>query len=250
MDNKKENERIDDLEIDNLRIIQKKDGFCFGIDSVLLSDFAKNIKNNSKVIDLGTGTGILGFLLLAKTKISKIIGIEIQKEIAEMAQRSIRMNKLEEKFEVLNYNIKDIDKVLKTDSYDAVITNPPYKKINSGKINDNEMKLISRHEIKANLEDFIKISFKMLKDKGALYIVHRAERLVDIMAEMRKCKMEPKRIRFVYSNKTSESKLVLIEAIKNGRSSVRVEKPLYVYDNDGAYTDEILKIYNKNSKGD
>ncbi|MBQ3407832.1 MAG: tRNA1(Val) (adenine(37)-N6)-methyltransferase [Clostridia bacterium] len=250
VDNKKENERIDDLEIDNLRIIQKKDGFCFGIDSVLLSDFAKNIKNNSKVIDLGTGTGILGFLLLAKTKISKIIGIEIQKEIAEMAQRSIRMNKLEEKFEVLNYNIKDIDKVLKTDSYDAVITNPPYKKINSGKINDNEMKLISRHEIKANLEDFIKISFKMLKDKGALYIVHRAERLVDIMAEMRKCKMEPKRIRFVYSNKTSESKLVLIEAIKNGRSSVRVEKPLYVYDNDGAYTDEILKIYNKNSKGD
>ena len=117
--------------------------------------------------------------------------------------------------------------------------------MNSGKINDNEIKLISRHEVKATLEDFIKVSFKMLKDKGSLYMVHRAERLVDILHEMRTKKMEPKRIRFVYSNINSDSKLVMIEAVKNGNSSVKIEEPLYVYNEDGTYTDEILRIYNK-----
>lgn len=246
MENLKENERIDDLELNDLKIIQKSDGFCYGIDSVLLSDFAKNIKKNSNVIDMGTGTGILGFLLIAKTRINKVIGIEIQPEIADMAQRSIAMNCLDNKFKILNCNIKEIDNKLKEDSYDAVITNPPYKKLNSGKTNENEVKLISRHEVKASLEDFIKVSFKMLKDKGSLYMVHRAERLVDIMYEMRKNKMEPKRIRFVYSNQRSESKLVMIEAVKNGKSSVRIEEPLFIYNDDGSYTDEILKIYNKN----
>ena len=246
MENLKENERIDDLELNDLKIIQKSDGFCYGIDSVLLSDFAKNIKKNSNVIDMGTGTGILGFLLIAKTRINKVIGIEIQPEIADMAQRSIAMNCLDNKFKILNCNIKEIDNKLKEDSYDAVITNPPYKKLNSGKINENEVKLISRHEVKASLEGFIKVSFKMLKDKGSLYMVHRAERLVDIMYEMRKNKMEPKRIRFVYSNQRSESKLVMIEAVKNGKSSVRIEEPLFIYNDDGSYTDEILKIYNKN----
>lgn len=245
MENIKENERIDDLEINNFKIIQKNDGFCYGIDSVLLSDFAKNIKNNSVVLDLGTGTGILGFLLIAKTNIKKIFGIEIQKEIADMANRSIVMNNVEDKFEIINCNIKDLENSLKIDSFDAIITNPPYKKMNSGKTNVNEIKLISRHEVKAELSDFIKVSFKMLKDKGTLYMVHRAERFVDIMAEMRKNKMEPKRIRFVYSNETSDSKLVMIEAVKNGKSSVKIENPLYVYNEDGSYTDEILTIYNK-----
>lgn len=240
-----ENERIDDLEINDLKIIQKTDGFCYGIDSVLLSDFAKNIKNNSIVIDFGTGTGILGFLLIAKTNVKKIYGIEIQQEIADMAKRSIKMNNLEDKFEIVNCNIKELDNKLKIDSFDAVITNPPYKKMNSGRINENEVKLISRHEVTAELSDFIKMSFKMLKDKGTLYMVHRAERLVDIMAEMRNNKMEPKRIRFVYSNQKSDSKLVMIEAVKNGKSSIKVEEPLYVYKDDGSYTDEILKIYNK-----
>lgn len=241
----KENERIDDLEINNLKIIQRNDGFCFGIDSVLLSDFAKNIKNNSNVLDFGTGTGILGFLLIEKTKLKKVIGIEVQPEIADMAARSIKLNNLEEKFEILNSNIKDLDKKLKIDFYDAIITNPPYKKTDSGMQNDNEIKLISRHEVKANLSDFIKMSFKMLKDKGTLYMVHRPERLVDIISEMRLNKLEAKRIRFVYSNKNSEAKLVLIEAVKNGKSFVKIEKPLYVYNEDGTYTDDILEIYNK-----
>ena len=245
MENINENERIDDLEINNLKIIQKNDGFCFGIDSVLLSDFAKNIKNNANVLDLGTGTGILGFLLIAKTKINKVIGIEVQKDIADMAKRSIELNQLSDKFEIINSNIKEIENILKVDSFDAIITNPPYKKMNSGRINENKVKLISRHEIEADLSDFIKVSFKMLKDKGTLYMVHRAERLVDILSEMRKNKMEPKRIRFVHSNKNSESKLVLIEAVKNGKSFLKVEKPLNIYEDDGSYTDDVLQIYNK-----
>ena len=247
MDNIKENERIDDLEIDNLKIIQKKDGFCFGIDSVLLSDFSKNIKKNSEVLDLGTGTGILGFLLLAKSNVKKVIGIEVQKEIADMANRSINLNKLQDKFEIVNANIKDLDKILPIDHYDAIISNPPYKQTNSGKINENLTKLISRHEIEANLQDFIRVSFKMLKDKGSLFMVHRAERLVDILSEMRLNKMEPKRIRFVYSNYESESKLVLIEAVKNGKPFLKTEKPLYIYNSDGLCTNDVLKIYNKES---
>ncbi|MBO5349733.1 MAG: tRNA1(Val) (adenine(37)-N6)-methyltransferase [Clostridia bacterium] len=241
----KENERIDDLELNNLKIIQRTDGFCFGIDSVLLSDFAKGIKRNNKVLDLGTGTGILGLLLCAKTNLKQITGIEVQTEIAEMAKRTIKLNNLEDKFDIINANIKELDKILKLDYYDSIVTNPPYKKANSGKINENEIKLISRHEIKADLSDFIKMSFKLLKDRGSLYMVHRTERLADIISEMRLNKIEPKRIRFVYSNSTSDSKLVLIEAVKNGKSFLKIEKPLYVYNEDGTYTDEILEIYNK-----
>lgn len=241
----KENERIDDLQLEDLKIIQRNDGFCFGIDSVLLSDFAKKIKRNSNVLDLGTGTGILGLLLCAKTNLNKITGIEVQDEIAEMAKRTIALNKLEDRFNIINTNIKSLDKELKIDYYDAIVTNPPYKKSNSGKTNENEIKLISRHEIKADLSDFIKVSFKLLKDKGTLYMVHRSERLVDIISEMRINKMEPKRIRFVYSNNKSDSKLVLIEAVKNGKSFLKIERPLYVYKEDGTYTDEILEIYNK-----
>lgn len=242
----KDDERLDDLELNGLKIIQKKDGFCFGIDSVLLADFSKKIKKDSNIIDLGTGTGILGILLCQKTNLNRVIGVEIQEEIADMARRTIKLNNLENRFEILNDNIKNLDKKLKIDYYDAIVTNPPYKKENSGKINEkNQIKLISRHEVKANLADFISISFKLLKDNGTLFMVHRAERIVDIISELRKNRLEPKRIRFVFSNYESDSKLVLIEAVKNGKSFVKIEKPLYVYNSDGTYTDEILKIYNK-----
>lgn len=240
-----ENERIDDLEYKNLKIIQKKDGFCFGIDSILLSDFSKNIKENSKVLDLGTGTGIIATLLCGKTKLKKIIGIEIQKEIADMAKRSIKLNKLENKFEIINENIINLEKIFEKNSIDAIVTNPPYKKKNSGIINENEKKLISRHEITATLEDFIKISQKLLKNNGEFYMVHRPERLVDIFEIMRKYKIEPKIIRFVHSNINKESKLVLIKGVKNAKPFLKIEKNLYIYDENGNYSDEILKIYNK-----
>ena len=240
-----ENERIDDLEFKNLKIIQNKDGFCFGIDSVLLSDFAKDIRNNSKVIDLGTGTGILTILLCGKTNLYKIYGIEIQADVAKMAEKSVKLNNLENKIEIINSNIKDIENILEKGKFDAIVTNPPYKKINSGIINENEKKLISRHEITASLEDFIKVSFRMLKDKGSLYMVHRPERLVDIISTLRTNKLEPKVIRMVYSNIKSKPVLVLIKAVKNGKEFLKCEEPLFIYDENGNYTEEILKIYNK-----
>ena len=240
-----ENERIDDLELKGLKIIQNKEGFCFGIDSVLLSDFAKNIKNNSLVLDLGTGTGIIPILLCGKTNLKKVIGIEVQEKIAEMAKRSIKLNNLENRFEVINENILNLNKIYKKQTFDVVVTNPPYKKKNSGIINENHEKLISRHEIEADLADFIKVSKDLLKDKGEFYMVHRPERLVDILSIMRKEKLEPKVLRMGYSNKNKEPKLVLIKGIKNAKPFLKVEKNLYIYDENGNYTDEILEIYNK-----
>ena len=204
--NLKENERIDDLEFKNLKIIQNKEGFCFGMDSVLLSDFAKEMRHHAKVLDLGTGTGIISILLCGKTDLKKVIGVEIQKEVAEMASRSIQLNDLQDKFEIINENILNLNNIYKKQSFDVIVTNPPYKKKNTGMINEKEKKIISRHEITANLEDFIKISKDLLKDNGEFYMVHRPERLVDIL---------------------------------------KVEKNLYIYDENGKYTEEILKIYHK-----
>ena len=214
----KENERIDDLEFKGLKIIQNEKGFCFGMDSVLLSDFAKNMKNNSTVLDLGTGTGIIPILLCGKTNLKKVVGIEIQQDVANMAKRSSQLNNLQDRFEVVNTNIIDLKNIYEKQSFDVIVTNPPYKKENTGITNENEAKLISRHEITANLEDFISISKDLLKDKGEFYMVHRPERLVDILSLMRKYKIEPKILKFVSPNKNKEPNLILIKGIKNANS--------------------------------
>lgn len=241
----KENERIDDLEFKNLKIIQNKDGFCFGIDAVLLSDFAKNIKKDAKVIDLGTGTGIISILLCGKTNLKKIIGVEVQKEVYDMACRSAELNNLGNKFQVINENILNLTDILEKNSFDAIVTNPPYKKQNTGIINDTKKKLISRHEILANLEDFISISNKLLKDKGEFYMIHRPERMVDIFSLMRKYKIEPKEVRLVFSNEKTSPKMILIKGVKNGGEYLKFRENLYIYNDDGSYTDEILRIYGK-----
>ena len=242
--NLKEDERIDDLEYKGLKIIQNKKWFCFGIDSVLLSDFAKEIKNNSTVLDLGSGTGIISILLSKKISAKRIVGIEIQKEVYEMSKKSIILNDLEN-VDFINEDIKNLNKIIENNSCDAIVTNPPYMKKNSGIKNENEMKLISRHEIKCNIEDIIKVSSKLLKDNGELYMVHRPDRLVGIIECLRKYKIEPKKIRFVYSKKEDNSNLVLIKAVKNAGEFLKIEKPLYIYDENNKYTDEVLEIYNK-----
>jgi len=246
--NLKENERIDDLQLNNLKIIQNKDGFCFGIDSVLLSDFAKEIPTNSKVLDLGTGTGILGILLCGKTKLSKIYGIDIQKDVCDMASRTIKLNQLEERFEIINTNIKALKNIFKENTFNAIVTNPPYKKDNSGLKNESETKLISRHEITASLEDFINISAKLLKNNGSIYIVHRPERLSDLMYLLRKYNLEPKKLRMVQSYYNSKPKLILVKATKNAKPFLNIEQPLIIYNKDGSYTEEIFEIYNKEGK--
>ena len=240
-----ENERIDDLEFKNLKVIQNKNGFCFGMDAVLLSDFAKNIKRNATVLDLGTGTGIIPILLCGKTELKKVIGVEIQEEVAKMAKKSILLNSLEGRFEILNCNIKELNKIYKKQTFDVIVTNPPYKKQDSGIVNENEKKVISRHEITANLEDFIKIAKDLLKDKGELYMVHKPERLVDIFELMRKYRIEPKVLKMVCPNKNKEPNLVLIKGVKNAKPFLKIEKNLYVYDTENKYTKEILEIYNK-----
>lgn len=242
--NLKEDERIDDLEYKGLKIIQNKKWFCFGIDSVLLSDFAKEIKNNSTVLDLGSGTGIISILLSKKINAKKIVGIEIQEEVYEMSKKSIILNDLEN-VDFINEDIKNLNKIIENNSCDAIVTNPPYMKKNSGIKNENEMKLISRHEIKCNIEDIIKVSSKLLKDNGELYMVHRPDRLVGIIECLRKYKIEPKKIRFVYSKKEDNSNLVLIKAVKTAGEFLKIEKPLYIYDENNKYTDEVLEIYNK-----
>ena len=241
----KENERIDDLEYKNLKIIQNKKGFCFGIDSVLLSDFAKEIKKDSKVLDLGTGTGIISILLCGKTNLKEIIGVEIQKDVYEMAQRSAKLNQLENKFKLLNEDIKNLSKIFPTNSFDAIVTNPPYKKENTGLKNENKSLEISRHEVMCSINDIAIISSKLLNNNCSLYMVHRPDRLIDIIEALRKNNLEPKKIRFVYPKINKAPNLVLIKATKGGKPFLKIENPLIVYKEDGTYTNEILKIYNK-----
>lgn len=241
----KENERIDDLEYKGLRIIQNRNGFCFGIDAVLLSDFAKEIKKGSRVLDLGTGTGILGILLSRKTELENIVGVEIQKDVYDMAKRSIKLNNLEDKFSVINEDIKSLDEILELQSFDAIVTNPPYKKDSTGLKNNTEYKIISRHEVKCDLEDVIKISSKLLKNNGKFFMIHRPERIKDIIINLEKYRMQIKEIRFVHPNVNKKPNMVLIKAIKGAKDFLNVQEPLFVYNEDGTYTDEILKIYNK-----
>lgn len=237
----KENERIDDLQLNNLKIIQNSKWFCFGIDSIILSNFAKEMHKNSKVLDLGTGNGILAILVSEKVENSKIIGIEVQEEVADMAKRSVELNNLEQRITIINSNIKEIKY---NNEFDAVITNPPYKETNTGLMNENQVKLISRHEIKGTLEDFIRKSSEALKDRGSLYMVNRPERTIDIFEYCRKYKLEPKKLQMVYSKIGGKPNLILVKAVKNANKYLKVEKPLYIYKENGKYTDEILEIYN------
>lgn len=243
-----ENERIDDLEFNDLKVIQNNQGFCFGIDSVLLSDFAKDIKQDSFVLDLGTGTGVISVLLCGKTKLKKIVGVEIQEEVAKMAKKTSILNNLEGRFEVLNDNILNLKNIYENQTFDAIVTNPPYKKKDTGIINENEKKMVSRHEITATLEDFIRISRDLLKDKGTFYMVHRPERLADIISLMRLYKLEPRVLRFVSPSLGKAPNLVLIKGIKNAKPFLKVESDLIVYDSKGNYTREILEIYNRIKK--
>ena len=245
MINLEENERIDNLEINGLKIVQNEKWFCFGVDAVLLSDFAKKMKKGAKLLDLGTGTAIIPILLSAKTDFEKAVGVEVQEELCKMARKSVMLNGLENRIEILCKNIKELNENFEKNTFDVIVTNPPYKKERSGIINENIQKVISRHEIEANLEDFIKISFDLLKDKGEFYMVHHPERLTDILFYMRKYKIEPKNFKFVFSRQNKIPKLVLIKGVKNAKDFLNVEPNLYIYDDNGNYTDEFLKIYGK-----
>lgn len=238
----KPTERIDDLERNNLKIIQDSDRFCFGMDAVLLSGFVK-CKKGATVLDMGTGTGIIPILLSAKTEASFLTGLEIQKESADMAQRSVKMNKLEDRIAIVEGDIKEACELFPKASFDVITCNPPYMIGMHGIKNPDEPMAIARHEVLVTLDDVIKNAAMLLKPGGNFFMVHRPFRLAEIINKLSEYKLEPKRMQLVYPYVDKEPNMVLIEANRGGRSRMTVEKPLIVYKEPGKYTDEIYDIY-------
>lgn len=237
----KDRERIDDLEISGLHIIQSPDKFCFGMDAVLLSGFAY-AKRGDRVIDLGTGTGILPLLLWAKTEGDHFTGLEIQEESADMARRSVACNNLTN-VDIVVGDIKSVDKLFDRQSFDVVTSNPPYMINEHGITNPQSPKQIARHEILCTLEDVVKAAAYLLKSNGRFFMVHRPFRLPEIFENLRKYKLEPKRMRLVYPQIDKVPNMVLVEAVKYGKPRLTVEKPLVVYDKDMKYTEEMIRDY-------
>ena len=229
-----EKERIDNLGINGYQIIQKEQGFCFGMDAVLLSDFAQ-VKNGGRVLDLGTGTGILPILMEAKSNAAHLTGLEIQSEMAEMAARSVKLNHLEDKIEIVEGDIKEASAIFSHDSFDTITSNPPYMIGQHGLKNPSETKAIARHEILCTFADITAAAKKLLKNKGKLFL-----------CQLSKDGLEPKRIRFVHPYIDKEPNIFLLEAVKGGKSRMTVEPPLIVYEKEGKYTEEIYKIYGMN----
>lgn len=240
-------ERIDDLDLKGLRIIQNPKWFCFGIDAVLVSTFAL-VRNNDNVVDLGTGTGIIPLLVYGKYSPKSITGIEIQDEVAEMANRSIDMNELGHIIKIHKGDIKNSPKELGTNLFDVAISNPPYKKANTGIISEADTKAISRHELLIKLDELVFSASKLLRDGGRFYMIHRPERLKDIILSLDRYKFSPKRMKFIHSKTGDRPSMLLVEATKGGGDFLKIEEPIYVYNNDGTYSDEILRMYGKEIK--
>jgi len=236
------NEKIDDLQYKGLKLIQKDKAFRFGLDAVLLANFV-DVKKGSSVIDLGTGTGIISILLAEKTEAASIVGLEIQEEIAEMAQRSVKMNCLEDRVKIVCGDIKDSVDLFGASSFDAVVSNPPYMNQGGGIINISDTKAIARHEILCTLEDVIRSASKLLVPGGQFAMVHRPDRLADIIWLMRNFTIEPKYIRFVHPSPYRKANLLLIKGTRQGRPQLKMMEPLYVYDEEGKYSKEINEIY-------
>lgn len=237
-----ENERLDELHRKGYKIIQDPNRFCFGMDAVLLSAFA-NVRKNEKVLDIGTGTGIIPILMEARYGGDNYVGIEIQEDVADMASRSVKYNNLEDKISIDNADVKDALKLYGSGFFDVITTNPPYMTVDKGIVNPNDTKALSRHELSVTLEDIVSISSKLLKNKGRFYMIHRPARLVEIMNVMRKYNLEIKRIRMVHPYINKEANMVLIEAMHDGKPFLKVENPLIVYEKSGEYTKEVMDIY-------
>lgn len=237
-----EGERLDELQRNGYRIIQNPKKFCFGMDAVLLSGFAR-VKPEETVLDLGTGTGIIPILLRGKTQGRHFTGLEIQEESADMARRSVAFNHLEKDITIVTGDIKEAAEIFGAASFDVVTSNPPYMTGNHGLLNPGLPKAIARHEILCSLEDVVRSAARVICPGGRFYLVHRPFRLAEIMALLVSYKLEPKRMRLVYPFVDKEPNMVLMEAVQGGRSRITVEKPLIVYQKPGVYTDEIYAIY-------
>ncbi len=243
------NERIDIIPGTELKLIQDKSKFCYGIDAILLSSYAK-IKKDDIVLDLGTGTGIIALRIYDRYKPKKVYAIEIQEEMAELAKRSLELNNIKEDIEILNMDIKYISDRFERNSVDIIVSNPPYMKEGGALLNPNISLSIARHEIHCNIEDIIRESSIVLKEKlGKLYLIHRPNRLVDIFYYGREYKLEPKRVCFIHPREGKAANLVLVELVKYGQNELILDNPINVYDENNNYTEDIIKIYDRRGEG-
>lgn len=243
------NERVDDLQLNGLKIIQNPEWFCFGTDAVLLSDFAaKGIKKDAVILDMCSGNGIISLLLSAKSAAKKIYSLEVQKDVSEMAKRSVLMNGLEGKISGICGDLKDGESIFGRSFFNNIICNPPYKEFGGGLVNKNDPVTIARHEILCSLEDIIRVSSILLKPYGKLSLIHRPERLADILCLMREYKIEPKRLRFIHPSPSKTAAMIMVEGAYCGGRKLHLEPPLYIYKEKGVYSDEINEIYGRKSK--
>lgn len=245
--------RIDDLNLNNKKIIQDTELFLFGMDSVLLANKVKGINKDTVIVDLGTGSAVMPVIISQKNEIKKIIGIEVQEKMYELACENVKINELEDKITILHDDLKNITNIKEEiiqhtgkEKVDVVISNPPYKKQGTGSKNEVDEKYIARHEVLCNLEDIFVTASKLLKFKGKLYLVHKPERISDLISIARKYNLEPKNIRFMQPTVDKKPSIVLIEYVLGGGNECIVEPTLIEYEDNGNYTKEILDIYGMN----
>lgn len=239
-----EDERLDDLQCKGYQLIQKPEGFCFGVDAVLLSDFVK-IKPGQNVLDLCTGSGVIPILLAAKTSAGHLTGLELQEDYADMATRSVRYNHLEDKIDILCGDVKEGKKLFQPASFQVVTVNPPYMTDNHGLKNVYEPKTIARHEVALSLEDVISLASYVLPESGNFFMIHKPFRLAEIFYMMKEYHIEPKRMRLIHPYVDKEPTMVMIQGTKGGRQRITVEAPLIVYSEPQVYSEEIHRIYGK-----
>jgi tRNA1Val (adenine37-N6)-methyltransferase len=239
----REDESLDDLGIGGLKIIQKRQGYRFSLDPVLLCDFAR-IDGALSIVDLGTGAGVIPILLARRNVVAQLIGVEIQPDLADCARRSLLLNGLQDRVTILEQDLRAVRGVLAPQSSEAVLSNPPYRRPDQGRIAPRAERAAARHELAGGLDDFLAAAAYLLKQGGALFIIYLAERLAELLAAMRSQRLEPKRLRTVHSHMGEEAKLVLVEGRHRGSPGLRVEAPLYIYEGD-RYSAEIMDIYRR-----
>ena len=239
---KREGETVDDLLGGHLKIFQKEKGYRFSVDALLLAHFIP-LKRKDRVVDLGTGSGIIPLILAYRFESIRVVGVEIQEELVDMARRSIKLNRLESRIDVYHGDVGKIKDLLDPQSFDVAVFNPPYRKLNSGRVNPYEEKAVARHEIRGSLGDFLISAKYLLKNKGAVYVIYPARRGAELFFRMRDNHIEPKRIQIVHSNSSSSAEFVLVEGIKNGGEELNVMPPLFIYGENGRYSREMEDIF-------